>query len=155
MNQQDNINTQYSALTQNELSKLRKNITPKAYQRSYFLTFLWFSIDLAFYLLTMYGIFATQSVLLKIVFGVLAGIATSSMFVWAHDAAHGSLFKSQWVSEILGTIFMLPSLNMYRLWSFGHNRIHHGFTSFSPLDWIWRPLTISEYRNLSKFRKLF
>ncbi|MBY0379319.1 MAG: fatty acid desaturase [Burkholderiales bacterium] len=144
----------YTALTQNELSKVRKSIDPIAYKHSMTITFLWFFVDLAFYVLCMYGIFATQSITLKIIFGILAGIATSSMFVWAHDAAHGSLFKNRILSEILGTLFMLPSLNMYKLWSYGHNRIHHGFNSYSSLDWIWRPLTISEYRNLNKYRRI-
>lgn len=145
----------YSILTQHELSKIRKSINPIAYKKSMFKTFFWFTLDLVFYLLTMYGVFVTQSIPLKLIFGILAGIATSSMFVWAHDAAHGSLFKNRVISEILGTLFMLPSLNMYRLWSYGHNRIHHGFTSYSPLDWIWRPLTISEYRELSNIRRFF
>lgn len=141
-------------LTQRDLSEVRKKITPEAYEKSMKKTFLWFFIDIAFYLIMMYGVFIAHNIVLKLLFGVLAGIAASSMFVWAHDAAHGSLFKNKMVAEILGTIFMLPALNMYRLWVYGHNRIHHGFTSFSPLDWIWRPLTISEYRGLNKFQKI-
>jgi hypothetical protein len=31
---------------------------------------------------------------------------------------------------------MLPSLNMYRLGSYGHNRVHNGFTSYTPVVWI-------------------
>jgi omega-6 fatty acid desaturase (delta-12 desaturase) len=42
---------------------------------------------------------------------------------------------------------------MYRLWSYGHNKVHHGFTSLSPVDWIWRPLTAAEYRALSPWRR--
>ena len=145
---------EYNVLTQQDLSEVRKSIDPKAYQRSMWITFFWFAVDLFFYMLAMCGVFMADSLLLKLFFGLIAGIATSSMFVWAHDAAHGSLFKNKWVAEILGTIFMLPSLNMYRLWSYGHNRVHHGFTSFSPLDWIWRPLTIDEYANLTKMKKM-
>jgi acyl-lipid omega-6 desaturase (Delta-12 desaturase) len=143
-----------SNLTQRDLSEVRKKITPEAYKKSMRKTFVWFTVDLVFYLMMMYGVFVTHGIILKLIFGFLAGIAASSMFVWAHDAAHGALFKNKLIAEILGTLFMLPALNMYRLWVYGHNRIHHGFTSFSPLDWIWRPLTISEYRGLSKFRKL-
>lgn len=144
----------YKSLTQKELSEVRKKIDAKSYKRSIPIALFWFCFDLAFYLLTMYGIFVSHGVLGKVFFGFLAGVAASSMFVWAHDAAHGALFKSKLLSEVLGTIFMLPALNMYRLWCFGHNRIHHGFTSFSPLDWIWRPLTISEYKTLSKYQKI-
>jgi omega-6 fatty acid desaturase (delta-12 desaturase) len=45
---------------------------------------------------------------------------------------------------------MLPSFNMYRLWCHGHNRVHHGFTSFAPIDWIWKPLTPAAYAALSR-----
>lgn len=150
----DEQKVEYSKLTQRDLSEVRKNIDPEAYRHSMPITFFWFGVDLVFYLLSMYGVFAAHGIILKLFFGVLAGIATSSMFVWAHDAAHGALFKSKWLSEILGTLFMLPALNMYRLWVYGHNRVHHGFTSFSPFDWIWRPLTINEYNSLSKFKKI-
>ena len=142
-------------LTQRDLSEVRKKITPEAYKKSMKKTFLWFTVDLVFYAVMMYGVLVSHSVILKLIFGILAGIAASSMFVWAHDAAHGSLFKSKLLSQVLGTIFMLPALNMYSLWSYGHNRVHHGFTSFSPIDWIWRPLTISEYRDLTKIQKIF
>ena len=142
------------SLTQRDLSEVRKKIAPEAYKKSMKKTFLWFGIDLFFYVTMMYGVLISHSIIFKLVFGFLAGLAASSMFVWAHDAAHGALFKNKLVADILGTIFMLPALNMYRLWVYGHNRVHHGFTSFSPLDWIWRPLTISEYRGLSKLRKL-
>jgi omega-6 fatty acid desaturase (delta-12 desaturase) len=76
------------------------------------------------------------------------------MFVWAHDAAHGALFRREWTAELLGTAFMLPSMNMYRLWSHGHNRVHHGFTSYSPVDWIWRPLTPEAYAAKSRWGRV-
>jgi omega-6 fatty acid desaturase (delta-12 desaturase) len=90
----------------------------------------------------------------KLLGGVISGVATAMLFVWAHDAAHGALFKSKKVAELLGTIAMLPSLNMYRMWAYGHNRVHHGFTSFSPMDWIWRPFTPKQYKASSRFQRI-
>jgi len=52
------------------------------------------------------------------------------------------------------TSLMLPSLNMYRLWCHDHHRVHHGFTSYTPVDWIWRPLTPSAYAALPWYRRL-
>ena len=49
---------------------------------------------------------------------------------------------------------MLPSMNMYRLWCHGHNRVHHGFTSYTPIDWIWRPLTPAQYAALNRWQRL-
>ncbi len=148
-----NITSDYADLTQKDITELRQKITPKAYKKSMPTVIFWCALDMAFYLFFMYGVFAINNYIGKLISGFLAGIAASGMFVLAHDAAHGSLFKNKWVAEIMGTIYMLPALNSYRLWCFGHNRIHHGFTSFSPIDWIWRPLTIDEYKSLSGFKK--
>ena len=148
------VTEDYSKLTQRDITDLRQKINPKAYKRSMTTTWFWCTLDMMFYIAFMYGVFASTGIIWKLIFGILAGLAASGMFVLAHDAAHGSLFKNKWVAEIMGTIYMLPSLNSYRLWCFGHNRIHHGFTSFSPIDWIWRPLTIDEYKELNSFKKL-
>jgi omega-6 fatty acid desaturase (delta-12 desaturase) len=116
--------------------------------------FGWYAFDLALYLTFMWGIFTSDTSWVQFLCGLGAGCAVAFMFVWAHDAAHGALFARDWVGELFGTLFMLPSLNMYRLWCHGHNRVHHGFTSFTPIDWIWRPLTPSEYAALSGPKKL-
>jgi omega-6 fatty acid desaturase (delta-12 desaturase) len=147
------ITASYSDLTPKDVTELRKKIDPKAYEKSMPITLFWCGLDITLYLLCMFGVFAIHHVAGKMICGLLAGVAASGMFVLAHDAAHGSLFKNEWVAEVMGTIFMLPALNSYRLWCFGHNRIHHGFTSFSPIDWIWRPLTIAEYNDLNLFNK--
>lgn len=144
----------YKSIASSDLNEVRKKISAKAYQHSMPIILFWCIFDLAFYLAAMYGIFAVHDVFGKLFFGLVAGIAASSMFVLAHDAAHGALFRSKWVAEIMGTVFMLPALNVYRLWCLGHNRVHHGFTSFSSIDWIWRPLPVEEYVALSSFKKL-
>jgi acyl-lipid omega-6 desaturase (Delta-12 desaturase) len=134
------------------LSDVRKKIDPLAYRHSLTPVLFWCSFDLLFYLASMYGVFFVKNIGLKLLLGISAGIAASGMFVLAHDAAHGAMFKRKWVAEIVGTVFMLPALNVYRLWCLGHNRVHHGFTSFSPIDWIWRPLTLEEYAALSPLK---
>ncbi|MEK8088157.1 fatty acid desaturase [Thermithiobacillus plumbiphilus] len=139
------MNHTLRALQDIKLQTVRESISPACYQRSHAKALLWYGFDLALYLAAMTGVFLSDSPVLKLFFGLLAGCAVAFMFVWAHDAAHGSLFQNKRVAEVLGTIFMLPSLNMYRLWALGHNKVHHGFTSFSPVDWIWRPLTPAEY----------
>ncbi len=144
----------YNELSTKDIKIVRQNIDEIAFKRSHTKVIFWCIFDIAFYLISLYGVFAIDNIFGKIACGIVTGIAVSSLFVLAHDAAHGSLVKNKWLAEIIGTVFMLPSLNVYRLWCYGHNRVHHGFTSFSPIDWIWRPLTISEYRELSTFRRL-
>ena len=138
-----------------KLSDVRKVISKECYSRSLFKAIIWFCIDLIVFLTGMMFIFNSARLGLHILGSVICGVAAAMMFVWAHDAAHGTLFKSSKVAEIMGTLFMLPSLNVYRLWIYGHNKVHHGFTSFSPFDWIWRPLTPEQYFALSKVGKLF
>lgn len=102
--------------------------------------------DVALYAVAVAGAVLAPSLPLQLAFGVAAGLVVAAMFVWAHDAAHGALFASDRTSEVLGTAMMLPSLQMYRLWQFGHNRVHHGFTGLTIIDWIWRPWSPAEYR---------
>jgi len=143
----------YLALKDINLNTVRKAISDACYRRSLVRTFGSYAWDLALYLGAMAGVFGSHALWLKLLFGILAGCAVAFMFVWAHDAAHGALFESDHVAEVFGTVFMLPSLNMYRLWCHGHNRVHHGFTSFTPIDWIWRPMTPAEYAASSRWRR--
>ncbi len=144
----------YQALKDIKLTTVRKAISKACYDRSVLQTFGWYLFDLALYVGLMWGVFASDAWWAKLLFGLGTGCAVAFMFVWAHDAAHGALFKSDLTAEILGTSLMLPSLNMYRLWCHGHNRVHHGFTSYTPVDWIWRPLSPGEYAALPWHRRM-
>ena len=143
----------YQALKDINLNTVRTAISEACYRRSSVRAFAAYARDLALYLGAMAGVFACETLWAKLLFGVLAGCAVAFMFVWAHDAAHGALFENDRVAELFGTLFMLPSLNVYRLWCHGHNRVHHGFTSFSPIDWIWRPMTPHEYAAAGRARR--
>ncbi len=135
-------------------SDARAVVPSSCYKRAYGKTFLMLGLDLLFFILGIILVFAGSHAGFKLLGGLISGVATAMLFVWAHDAAHGALFKNSKVAEILGTIAMLPSLNIYRMWSYGHNRVHHGFTSFSPMDWIWRPLTPKQYKELSRLERI-
>jgi omega-6 fatty acid desaturase (delta-12 desaturase) len=136
------------------LTELRSVIRPERYQQSPTRALLAYAFDGSLYLAAIAGALLAPHWALKLLFGLLAGSAIAFMFVWAHDAAHGALFRSQRLSRWLGTLFMLPSFNMYRLWAHGHNRVHHGFTSLSSVDWIWRPWTPAEYEAKPRFQRL-
>jgi omega-6 fatty acid desaturase (delta-12 desaturase) len=144
----------HQSLRDIKLTTVRRALSSGCYRRSALQTFGWLVFDLALYLGALWGVFASESPWAKLAFGLAAGCAVSFMFVWAHDAAHGALFRGDWTAELLGTAAMLPSLNMYRLWCHGHNRVHHGFTSYTPVDWIWRPLTPEAYRAKGRWGRL-
>lgn len=142
------------ALKSIKLQKIREAIRPERYQRRSSIALMSYVFDGMLYVLAIAGILMIHHWWAQLLLGLLAGSAVAFMFVWAHDAAHGALFENRHLAEILGTLFMLPSFNMYRLWAFGHNRVHHGFTSLTPVDWIWRPWTPQEYRRKSFWQKL-
>jgi omega-6 fatty acid desaturase (delta-12 desaturase) len=142
-----------SPLRDLKLGDVRAVFSPACYRRSMPRAIGGLVFDAALYGAAMAGVFTAGHSLARLGFGVLAGLAVAFLFVWAHDAAHGALFRRGAVAEVLGTAAMLPSLQMYRLWAFGHNKVHHGFTSYSPIDWIWRPLTPAEYRALPPRRR--
>jgi omega-6 fatty acid desaturase (delta-12 desaturase) len=143
----------YAALKSVKLAEVRAAFSPQCYQRSTRRAIGALLVDVGLYAAALTGVFLFGNPLLRLACGVLAGLAVAFLFVWAHDAAHGALFANDVVAETLGTAAMLPSLQMYRLWVYGHNKVHHGFTSFSPIDWIWRPLTVAEYEALSWWRR--
>ena len=137
-----------------KLSAVRSVISKSCYEAKPYKAVMWYLFDLLFFVAGFYLIFSNGSVWLKLLGGLVSGCATAMMFVWAHDAAHGTLFKGDKVPEIMGTLFMLPALSIYKLWIYGHNKVHHGFTSFTPVDWVWRPLTPKEYQALSRFQRI-
>ena len=136
------------------LGAVRSAFSPECYRRSTPRALLALGVDLVLYAALVAAAIAVANPLLTVGFAVLAGFAVAFLFVWGHDAAHGALFESDRWSEVLGTLAMLPSLNMYRLWVFGHNKVHHGFTSLSTIDWIWRPWTVEEYQAASRWSRL-
>ncbi len=134
-------------------SEVRQFIPKACYDRSLRKNFFWYAFDFTVFLLGMALIFSSTHLGIKLLGSLLSGVGTAMLFVWAHDAAHGALFKNNKFAEILGSIAMLPSLNIYRLWAYGHNKVHHSFNSFTPIDWIWRPLTPTQYQALSWFQR--
>lgn len=144
------ISDPLSELRKTSLKQVRAQIRPERLVRSTPRALFGLSVDMAGYLICMAGVFLAEPLWLQLLSGLGAGCFVAFLFVWAHDAAHGALFENRRVGEVLGTIAMLPSLNVYRLWAFGHNRVHHGFTSLSAIDWIWRPWTPAEYNQASR-----
>jgi omega-6 fatty acid desaturase (delta-12 desaturase) len=136
-------------LRRTNLREVRATVKPGRLERSTARALFGLGVDFTGYLLCMAGVFVADALWLQALSGLGAGCFVAFLFVWAHDAAHGALFENRRLSEFLGTIAMLPSLNVYRLWAFGHNRVHHGFTSLSAIDWIWRPWTPQEYADAS------
>jgi acyl-lipid omega-6 desaturase (Delta-12 desaturase) len=84
----------------------------------------------------------------------LGGLVIAALFVIGHDAAHGALFRSRRLCHVVGQLAMLPSLHPFETWAYGHNRVHHTFTTCRDFDFVWHPTTRAEYERLSLAWKL-
>ena len=102
------------------------------------------------------AIFATvyfENILLKILFGTIAGFVTGRIFILGHDACHQSFTPNRELNKIIGRIAFLPSLTPYSLWDIGHNVVHHGQTNLKGFDFVWAPLSKAEFDALPAWRK--
>ncbi len=105
--------------------------------------------DVAVYGFALWALASSNNPLILVPAWLLAGLAVSGLFVLGHDAAHDALFDSKRLNAVIGRLTMLPSWHATEQWIFGHNRVHHGHTLRQGMDFVWHPLTIDEYFELS------
>jgi omega-6 fatty acid desaturase (delta-12 desaturase) len=110
-------------------------------------------VDSTLWLGCIAGTVFVENVLLKIIFGLLAGFVTGRIFVLGHDACHQSFTPNRELNKVLGRIAFLPSLTPYSLWDVGHNVVHHGLTNLKGFDFVWAPLSKIEFDALPAWRK--
>jgi len=128
-------------------------IPAKAYDNPTARGLFYFGRDLAIYLVAVAGLIALANPLVVIPLELLAALAVSGLFIVAHDAAHGALFKSKLLNSVVGHVAMLPSWHVYEGWVLGHNRIHHGYTVRQGFDFVWHPYTPAEFAAMSPVKK--
>jgi omega-6 fatty acid desaturase (delta-12 desaturase) len=110
---------------------------------------LMLALDALLFAATLAGTIVFQPLWLKIVCGLLEGIAISRLFILGHDACHQSLTPHRRLNRIAGRIALLPSLTPYSLWEVGHNVVHHGYTNLKGTDFVWSPSTRAEFLAMS------
>ncbi|MGH7895257.1 MAG: fatty acid desaturase, partial [Candidatus Binatia bacterium] len=108
----------------------------------------------ALYAVSVAGLLATDAPLAVMALWLLGGLAIGALFVLGHDAAHGALFDSPRLCRRVGRLALLASLHAYEPWVVGHNRIHHGHTGDRGFDFVWHPLTKTEYDALPRLARL-
>lgn len=113
----------------------------------------YFARDLALYAFAIWGLFTFANPLIVLPFLVLAALVVSGLFIVAHDAAHGALFKSERLASIVGHVAMLPGWHVYEGWKLGHNRVHHHYTVRQDFDFVWHPYTAEQYRAMNRFQR--
>jgi omega-6 fatty acid desaturase (delta-12 desaturase) len=106
----------------------------------------------------MYGVFTViaaghASMLVRFAAGTAAGVLLAVLFVVGHDACHGSFTSRRWLNLGIGRIAFLPTLTPYSTWELSHNLTHHVYTNLKQVDYVWRPLSKSEYDALPEWRR--
>lgn len=129
-------------------------IPAEAYDNPTWKGMSYFLRDLVLYLGSVVGLVLWPNPVISVPLIVLCGLAVSGLFVVAHDAAHGALFKSRRLNSVVGHVAMLPAWHVYEGWVLGHNRIHHGHTVRQGLDFTWHPYTPQDYAAMSTWRRL-
>ncbi len=132
--------------------EIRSWLTPFRVSRS------WLAVGLLSMDWVLFACFLTGTVFfeywpVKTLMGLGAGLMICRLFVIGHDACHQSLTRHKVLNKWLGRIAMLPSLTPYSLWQVGHNVVHHGYTNLKGVDFVWAPLTLSEYEALPSWRQ--
>jgi acyl-lipid omega-6 desaturase (Delta-12 desaturase) len=96
------------------------------------------------------------SYLLTLLLSVLAAGFMVRIFIIFHDCGHGSFFKSKRLSKIVGILTGLFVFTPYHKWHYEH-KIHHKTVGNLEKRGIGDvlTLTVEEYKNLSRFRKIY
>ncbi|HXJ35132.1 MAG TPA: fatty acid desaturase [Candidatus Eisenbacteria bacterium] len=125
-------------------------IPPECYARPAWKGLAYLGRDLGMYLAATVLLAVTDHPALVLPLWLLAGLGTSALFVVGHDAAHGALFASPRLCDVVARMAFLPSLHGLAPWRLGHNRVHHGFTGRAGIDFVWHPLTPTAFATLSR-----
>ena len=116
--------------------------------------FAYLARDAALYAAALALLVSTDHPALLVAGWALGGLATSALFVLAHDAAHGALFRSRRLCDAVARLALLPSLHALAAWQAGHNRVHHGHTGRRGVDFVWHPLTREDWARLPAAARL-
>jgi len=110
--------------------------------------------DFTLYGLVVAALFVTDTWWILVPLWLVAGLAISGLFVLGHDASHGALFQSKRLNSAIARLAMLPAAHIEEAWDLGHNRIHHGHTVKQGVDFVWHPITLTEWEEMPGWQRL-
>ena len=131
---------------------IRGWITPLAERRTAIAVFL-LVLDWVIFAALIAGTILLQAWWAKLLCALAAGFVIGRLFIIGHDACHQSYTPHRGLNRVLGRIAMIPSLTPYSLWEVGHNVVHHGYTNLKGVDFVWAPLSKTEFEALSPGRR--
>ena len=129
-------------------------IPAAAYENPTWKGLAYFGRDLVIYGLVVWGLIVVTNPFAVLGLEILAALSVTSLFVVAHDSAHGALFRSKRMNSIVGHIAMLPSWHVFEGWILGHNRVHHAYTVRQGYDFVWHPYTAEDFAAMGRLGRL-
>jgi omega-6 fatty acid desaturase (delta-12 desaturase) len=112
------------------------------------------AIHYLFYLVTLVGAVAPLPVAVNILFAIANGALIGLIFLIGHDTGHGSFVPGRAWNRWLTRLTFTPCLHSRSLWDVVHNRIHHGYTNLKGFDYVWAPMSKTEYDAASAPRRV-
>jgi omega-6 fatty acid desaturase (delta-12 desaturase) len=88
------------------------------------------------------------TVWLRVICVLGLGPAIAFLFRIAHDTGHLCHLRGMRANHLLGRLSILPAYHPYSVWMVLHNARHHAFTNLRGVDYIWTPLSKSDYDRL-------
>lgn len=107
-----------------------------------------FAVDVAAYASTLWIAVTSESLAAGGVASLANGLAIAFLFIVGHDCCHGSFLPTRVENRVVGQAAFLTSLHPFALWRIGHNLTHHRFTNLASRDYVYRPLSLEQYRAL-------
>ena len=129
-------------------------IPAAAYENPTWKGLAYFGRDLVIYGLVVWGLIVVTNPFAVLGLEILAALSVTSLFVVAHDSAHGALFRSKRMNSVVGRIAMLPSWHVFEGWILGHNRVHHAYTVRQGYDFVWHPYTAEDFAAMGRLGRL-
>jgi len=112
------------------------------------------AVDLGIYGALLTAALLTDLIWLKALLGIVQGFVIGLLFIVGHDCCHKSFTPSHRLNRLVGKGVFALSLHNFSLWELGHNKTHHAFTNLKGKDYVYEPLSPTEYRSKNGLKRL-
>jgi acyl-lipid omega-6 desaturase (Delta-12 desaturase) len=133
--------------------EIKDSLSSHATKESLTRALIRWSFDYLVWLFALGVIVTPTPLVAKCLASVVMALWAIRLFVIGHDACHGSYTSFPALNRWLGRLALLPALTPFSVWEVGHNVAHHGYNNLKAYDFVWAPLSPSEYCALSPFKK--
>lgn len=137
----------------NYRQQIRKAL-PNEYFKPDATPYLWIPVHAVIIGLCFWGILASPSPWLNVVYSLIIGHSFGCLGFLGHDVAHGGTIKRIWIRDFLGGLAFSPFFISPTLWRRWHNADHHTHTQVEGVD-PDHLFTIEDYKNNPILKMLY